>query len=68
MDFQKKSDEHDNIVRNKAKLVAQGYTQIGVDIEETFGPVGKLESIRLLLSIACQLDSNYFRWRSRVHF
>lgn len=52
--FKNKSDEHGNIVRNKAKLIAQGYTQIeGVDIEETFVPVGKIESIRLLLSIAC---------------
>ena len=41
-------------MRNKARLVAQGYTQIeGIDFDETFAPVARLESIRLLLSIAC---------------
>ncbi|KAK0583158.1 hypothetical protein LWI29_034070 [Acer saccharum] len=49
-----KSDEDGNIVRNKARLVAQGYSQIeGIDFEETFAPVARLESIRLLLSISC---------------
>ena len=43
-----------NIVRNKARLVAQGYSQIeGIDFEETFAPAACLESIRLLLSISC---------------
>ncbi|KAK0580561.1 hypothetical protein LWI29_003475 [Acer saccharum] len=42
------------IVRNKTRLVAQGYSQIeGIDFEETFAPVARLESIRLLLSISC---------------
>ncbi|KAL2517285.1 Integrase catalytic domain-containing protein [Abeliophyllum distichum] len=51
-----KSDEHGNIVRNKARLVVQGYTQLeGVDFDETFAPVARLESIRLLLSVACQM-------------
>ncbi|KAK0573378.1 hypothetical protein LWI29_007216 [Acer saccharum] len=52
--FRNKSDEDGNIVRNKARLVAQGYSQIeGIDFEETFAPVARLESIRLLLSISC---------------
>ncbi|KAK0575613.1 hypothetical protein LWI29_003738 [Acer saccharum] len=52
--FRNKSDEDGNIVRNKARLVTQGYSQIeGIDFEETFAPVARLESIRLLLSIFC---------------
>ena len=52
--FRNKSDEDGNIVRNKARLVAQGYSQIeGIDFEETFALVAHLESIRLLLSISC---------------
>ncbi|KAK0607836.1 hypothetical protein LWI29_021318 [Acer saccharum] len=52
--FRNKTDESGKIVRNKAILVAQGYTQVeGVDFDETFAPVARLESIRLLLSIAC---------------
>jgi hypothetical protein len=54
--FKNKSDEHGIVIRNKARLVAQRYTQIeGVDFDETFTPVACLESIRILLSIACHL-------------
>jgi hypothetical protein len=52
--FKNKSDEHGRVIRNKARLVAQGYTQIeGVDFDETFVPVARLESIKILLSISC---------------
>jgi hypothetical protein len=38
-------------VRNKARLVAQGYSQVeGLDFEETFAPVAHLEAIRILLA------------------
>jgi hypothetical protein len=44
------------MVRNKARLVAHGYTQVeGVDFDETFAPVARLESIQILLSISCHL-------------
>ena len=47
--FKNKINEFGNIVRNKARLVAQGYTQIeGVDFDETFAPVARLKSIHLL--------------------
>jgi len=60
--FKNKSDECGTIVRNKARLVAQGYTQVeGIDFDETFAPVARLESIRLLLSIACLLDFKLYQ-------
>ena len=35
------------VVRNKARLVAQGYSQVeGLDFEETFAPVARLEAIK----------------------
>jgi len=50
------------VVRNKARLVVQGYTQIeGVDFDETFAPVARLESIRILLSVACHLDFKLYQ-------
>ena len=49
-----KMDENDIIVRNKARLVAQGYNQReGIDYEETFAPIARLEAIRMLLSSTC---------------
>jgi len=60
--FKNKTDEHGTVVRNKARLVAQGYTQIeGVDFDETFAPVAMLESIRILLSIACHLGFKLYQ-------
>jgi hypothetical protein len=48
--FKKKSDEHGTMIRNKVCLVAQGYTQIeGVDFDETFAPVARLESVSFLI-------------------
>ena len=41
------------MIRNKARLVEKGYNQIeGVDFEETFAPVARLEAIRILLAFA----------------
>jgi hypothetical protein len=46
-----KQDEHRVVTRNKARLVAKGYAQVvGLDFEETFAPVARLESIRMLLA------------------
>ncbi|KAK1681779.1 hypothetical protein QYE76_042627 [Lolium multiflorum] len=51
--FKNKQDEFGNIVRNKERLVAQGFSQVeGIDFGETYAPVARLESIRILLAYA----------------
>lgn len=52
--YKLKLDENGNISKYKARLVAQGFTQIhGEDCDEVFSPVCKSASFRLLLSEAC---------------
>jgi hypothetical protein len=49
--FRNKQDEHGVVTRNKARLVAKGYLQVeGLDFDETYAPVARLESIRILLA------------------
>ncbi|KAK1681680.1 hypothetical protein QYE76_042528 [Lolium multiflorum] len=51
--FKNKQDEHGIVIRNKARLVAQGFSQVeGIDFGETYAPVARLESIRILLAYA----------------
>ncbi|GJX41319.1 retrovirus-related pol polyprotein from transposon TNT 1-94 [Tanacetum coccineum] len=56
--FKNKLDENGVVSRNKARLMAQGYNQQeGIDFDETYAPVVRLESIRILLAYAC--DHNF---------
>jgi hypothetical protein len=49
--FHNKQDEHGVVTRNKARLVAKVYSQVkGLNFDETFAPVARLESIRMLLA------------------
>ena len=51
--FRNKMNENGEITRNKAKLVAQGYSQEDeIDFEKTYAPVTRLEIIRILLAFA----------------
>ena len=55
--FRNKLNEQGEVVRNKARFIAQGYSQQeGIDYTETFAPVARLEAIRLLLSYAVNHD------------
>jgi hypothetical protein len=48
-----KQDEHGVVIRNKAKLVAKGYSQVeGLNFDKTFPPIARLESICILLAYA----------------
>ena len=60
--FKNKTDKDGEVVQNKSRLVAQGYTQVKeVDFDESFAPIARLESIRILLSIACIINSKLYQ-------
>jgi hypothetical protein len=49
--WKNKEGEKGEVVRNKSRLVAQGFSKKeGIDYEETFAPVARLEAIRILLA------------------
>ncbi|GJS35208.1 hypothetical protein Tco_0533590 [Tanacetum coccineum] len=51
--YRNKKDERGIVIRNKARLVAQGHTQEeGIDYDEVFAPVARIEAIRLFLAYA----------------
>ncbi|GKC71298.1 putative reverse transcriptase, RNA-dependent DNA polymerase [Tanacetum coccineum] len=51
--FRNKKDERGIVIRNKARLVAQGHTQEkGIDYNEVFAPVARIEALRLFLAYA----------------
>ncbi|GJZ73854.1 retrovirus-related pol polyprotein from transposon TNT 1-94 [Tanacetum coccineum] len=60
--YRNKLEDNGVVSRNKARLVAQGYNQQeGIDYDETYAPVARLESIRILLAYACDLDFKLFQ-------
>ncbi|GKC36200.1 putative ribonuclease H-like domain-containing protein [Tanacetum coccineum] len=57
-----KKDERGIVIRNKARLVAQGYTQEeGIDYEEVFAPVARIEDIRLFLTYASYMGFTIYQ-------
>ncbi|GJX48108.1 retrovirus-related pol polyprotein from transposon TNT 1-94 [Tanacetum coccineum] len=55
--FRNKRDENGIVIKNKARLVAQGYNQQeGIDYDETFAPVARLEAIRIFLAFATYMN------------
>ena len=67
--FHNKTDEKGNVIRNKARLVAQGYSQMeGVDYDETFALVSCMESIRILLALACHLKFKLYQMDVKIAF
>ncbi|KAJ4763435.1 Pol [Rhynchospora pubera] len=67
--FRNKLSEDGIVVRNKARLVAQGFKQQeGIDFEETFAPVARLESIRMLLAVAANKGFTLFQMDVKSSF
>nr|GEZ82776.1 retrovirus-related Pol polyprotein from transposon TNT 1-94 [Tanacetum cinerariifolium] len=67
--FKNKKDESSLVIRNKARLVAVGYSQQeGTDYDETFAPVAPIEAIRLFLAYVSHKDFTVFQMDVKTAF
>ena len=67
--FRNKTNIEGNLIHNKARLVAQEYSQMeGVDYDETFALVTRMESARILLSLACHLRFKVYQMDVKIAF
>jgi hypothetical protein len=67
--FKNKLNEQGQVVRNKARLVCKGYSQIeGLDFDETFAPVARLEAIIIFLSYACHKRFKFYQMDVKSSF
>ncbi|KAE8723689.1 hypothetical protein F3Y22_tig00012036pilonHSYRG00007 [Hibiscus syriacus] len=58
--FRNKFDESANIVRNKARLVAQETQEEGIDYDETYAPVARMEAIRIKFEMSMMGELSFF--------
>ncbi|GKF16954.1 retrovirus-related pol polyprotein from transposon TNT 1-94 [Tanacetum coccineum] len=64
-----KLDEYDDVLKNKARLVAKGYHQEkGLDFEESFAPVAKLEAIRIFLANVASKNMTIYQMDVKTAF
>lgn len=67
--FKNKINEDGQVIRNKARLVCNGYAQVeGIEFEETFSPVARLEAIKMFLAFACYKNSKVYQMDANMHF
>nr|GEX23004.1 hypothetical protein [Tanacetum cinerariifolium] len=67
--YKVKLDEFGGILKNKARLVARGYRQEeGIDFEECFAPVGRLDAIRIFLAFAAHMNMIVYQMDVKTAF
>lgn len=67
--FKIKQNENGDIIKYKARLVAKGFMQKhGIDYQETYAPVAKLTSIRIVLAVANQMNLNLHQMDVKTAF
>jgi hypothetical protein len=60
--FKNKMNEKGQVVRNKSILVCKGYAQVeGLDFDETFAPVERLEAIKMFLAYSCHKNCKVYQ-------
>ncbi|GKA03892.1 retrovirus-related pol polyprotein from transposon TNT 1-94 [Tanacetum coccineum] len=67
--FKNKHDEENTVIRNKTRLVVRGYRQEeGIDFEESFAPVARMEAIRIFLAYAAHKSFTVFQMDVKTAF
>nr|GEX74130.1 copia protein [Tanacetum cinerariifolium] len=67
--FKNKKDERNLVIQNKDRLVAVGYSQQeGIDYDETFASVARIEAIRLFLAYAAHKDFTVYQMDVKTAF
>nr|GEY17853.1 retrovirus-related Pol polyprotein from transposon TNT 1-94 [Tanacetum cinerariifolium] len=67
--WKNKRDEENTVIRNKSRLVAKGYAQKeGVDFEESFAPVARLEAVRLFIAYAAHKSFTVYQMDVKTTF
>ncbi|GJY48476.1 retrovirus-related pol polyprotein from transposon TNT 1-94 [Tanacetum coccineum] len=67
--WKNKKDEDQTIIRNKARLVAKGYAQEeGIDFEESFAPVARLEAVRIFVAYAAHKSFPIYQMDVKMAF
>nr|GEU94001.1 reverse transcriptase domain-containing protein [Tanacetum cinerariifolium] len=67
--WKNKRDEENTVIRNKSRLVAKGYAQKeGVDFEESFAPVARLEAVRLFIAYAAHKSFTIYQMDVKTAF
>ncbi|GJV88598.1 putative reverse transcriptase domain-containing protein [Tanacetum coccineum] len=67
--YKVKLDEYGDVLKNKARLVAKGYRQEeGLDFEESFAPVARLEAIRIFLANAASKNMTVYQMDVKTAF
>ena len=69
MGLQNNFNENGKFIRNKERLVCKGYAQVeGIDFEETFAPVERLEAIILFLEFSCYKNFKVYKMDVKFAF
>ncbi|GJS90830.1 retrovirus-related pol polyprotein from transposon TNT 1-94 [Tanacetum coccineum] len=67
--YKVKTDESGGVLKNKARLVAQGFRQEeGINFEESFAPVARIESIRIFVANAAQKNMTIYQMDVKMDF
>nr|GEX87240.1 retrovirus-related Pol polyprotein from transposon TNT 1-94 [Tanacetum cinerariifolium] len=67
--FDRLQDEDQTMIRNKARLVAKGYAQEeGIDFEESFAPVARLEAVRIFIAYAAHKSFPIYQMHVKMAF